>query len=56
MAFVAGRDAVLRSTETDLLNGIDYEKKLYAICMATQDSRAGLRAYRDKQPAIYTGK
>ncbi len=38
MAFVAGRDAVLRSTETDLLTGIDYERKLYALCMAPRTS------------------
>lgn len=55
MAFVAGRDAVLRSTETDLLNGIDYERKLYAICMATDDSREGLAAYAEKRPPAYTG-
>lgn len=55
IAFVAGRDAVLRSTETDLLNGIDYERKLYAICMATQDSREGLRAYAEKRSPAYKG-
>ena len=50
LAFVAGRDAVLRSTETDLLTGIDYERKLYAICMASEDSREGLKAYAEKRP------
>lgn len=55
MAFVAGRDAVLRSTETELLAGIDYERKLYAICMATEDSREGLRAYAEKRPPEYKG-
>jgi len=56
IAFVAARDAVLRSTETDLLNGIDYEKKLYAICMATDDCRIALEAYKSKQPPTYRGK
>lgn len=56
MAYMAARDAVLRSTETDLLNGIDYEKKLYAICMATEDSRIGLRAHLEKKPPVYTGR
>ena len=49
IAFVAGRDAVLRSTETELLAGIDYERKLYAICMATEDSREALKAYTEKR-------
>ncbi len=56
LAFVAGRDAVLRSTETDLLNGIDYERKLYAICMATEDSREGLDAYAEKRAPVYKGR
>ena len=56
LAFVSGRDAVLRSTETDLLNGIDYERKLYAICMATEDNREGLAAYVEKRPPAYKGR
>jgi enoyl-CoA hydratase len=56
LAFVAGRDAVLRSTETDLLNGIDYEKKLYAICMASEDGREGLKAYAEKRDPVYKGR
>lgn len=56
LAFVAGRDAVLRSTETDLLNGIDYEKKLYAICMASEDGREGLAAYAENRDPVYSGR
>ncbi len=56
LAFVSGRDAVLRSTETDLLNGIDYERKLYAICMATEDNREGLDAYEEKRDPVYRGR
>ena len=56
MAFAAGRDAVLRSTETELLAGIDYERKLYAICMATEDSREALKAYTEKRAPEYKGR
>jgi enoyl-CoA hydratase/carnithine racemase len=56
MAFMTARDAVLRSTETDLLTGIDYERKLYAICMATEDNKEGLRAYSEKRAPIYKGR
>ena len=56
MAFVAGRDAVLRSTETDLLTGIDYERKLYALCMGTEDVREGMKAYAEKRPPEYRGR
>ena len=56
LAFVAGRDAVLRSTDMDLLSGIDYEKKLYAICMASEDGREGLTAYDQKRDPLYKGR
>ncbi len=56
LAFAAGRDAVLRSTESDLLTGIDYERKLYAICAATEDSKEGLRAYAEKRRPVYKGR
>lgn len=56
LAFAAGRDAVLRSTETDLLTGIDYERKLYALCMATEDRAEGLRAHAEKRPPVYKGR
>ena len=56
MAFVAGRDAVLRSTESDLLTGIDYERKLYALCVATEDAKEGVRAWREKRLPQYKGR
>ena len=55
MAFMTGRDAVLRSTETDLLTGIDFERKLYAMLMATEDKKEGLAAYNEKREPKYTG-
>ena len=56
LAFAAGRDAVLRSTETDLLTGIDFERKLYAMLMATEDRDEGLAAYREKRLPNYKGR
>lgn len=56
LAFAAGRDAVLRSTETDLLTGIDFERKLYAMICATEDRDEGLAAYREKRDPEYKGR
>jgi enoyl-CoA hydratase/carnithine racemase len=56
LSFVAGRDAVLRSTESDLLTGIDFERKLYAMLMATEDRDEGLAAYREKRDPVYKGR
>lgn len=56
LAFRAGRDAVLRSTETDLLNGIDLEKKLYAALSASDDYQEGLAAFAEKRKPDYKGR
>ncbi len=56
LAFVAGRDAVLRSTETGILSGIDDERRLYAMLMATEDRDEGLAAYREKRTPVYKGR
>jgi len=56
LAFVAGRDAILQSTDTDLISGLDFERKLYAICMATEDNKEGLQAYKEKRPPVYKGR
>lgn len=56
VAFAAARDAVLKSTETGILEGIDFEKKLYAICMATEDSREGIAAYLEKRKPEFRGR
>ncbi len=55
VAFAAARDAVLRSTESELLAGIDYERKLYAICMATDDSREAMAAYAERRAPVFKG-
>ena len=55
LSFVAGRDAILRSSETDILTGIDFERKLYAMLMATEDRDEGLAAYREKRKPVYKG-
>jgi enoyl-CoA hydratase/carnithine racemase len=56
LAFAAGRDAVLRSTESDLITGIDYERKLYAMLMATEDRNEGLAAFRENRAPVYKGR
>jgi len=56
LAFAAGRDAVLRSAEVDLQDGIDLERELYARLTGTEDYQEGLNAYAEKRPPVYKGR
>ena len=56
ISYTPVRNAVLGSTGTDPLIGIDYEKKLYSIVIATDDSHEDLAAYNEKRLPTYKGK
>lgn len=56
VSLMAARDAVLRSTETDLQGGIDYENKLFALCLASGERDEGVTAFLDKRPARFRPK
>ncbi|MSP67577.1 MAG: enoyl-CoA hydratase/isomerase family protein [Alphaproteobacteria bacterium] len=49
-ALMAARDAVLRSVDADLLSGIDYENKLFALCLASGEMQEGTAAFLAKRP------
>lgn len=37
----------------DLERGLDYERTLYEVCLASPDRQEGLRAFKEKRPPIY---
>ena len=53
ISLMAARDAVLRSTDHDLHSGIDYENKLFALCLASGERDEGIRAFREKRKARF---
>jgi enoyl-CoA hydratase/carnithine racemase len=50
VSLMAARDAVLRSAGGDLQAGIDYENKLFALCLTSGERDEGVRAFREKRP------
>lgn len=49
VSLMAARDAVLRSPDLDLNNGIDYERKLFALCLASGERDEGVAAFLEKR-------
>lgn len=56
MAVRAAKEAVLRGLEVDLESGLAYEKRLFALLFATEDSREGLKAFLEKRKPEYRGR
>lgn len=49
VSLMAARDAVLRSADVALAAGIDYENKLFALCIASGERDEGVKAFREKR-------
>lgn len=49
VSLMAARDAVLRSADVDLQSGIDYENKLFALCLASGERDEGVKAFLGKR-------
>ena len=49
ISLMAARDAVLKSADMDLASGIDYENKLFALCLASGERDEGVKAFQEKR-------
>lgn len=49
VSLMAARDAVLRAPDLDLSAGIEYEKRLFALCLASGERDEGVTAFREKR-------
>lgn len=56
VSLMAARDAVLRSADVDLTTGLDYENKLFALCIASGERDEGVAAFLEKRPAQFRKK
>ncbi len=50
------KEAVLRSMDTSLDVGLDYERKLSALAFGTEDRQEGVRAFLEKRKPTFRGR
>lgn len=56
ISLMAARDAVLRAPDVDLKAGIDYENKLFALCLASGERDEGVAAFLEKRAPRFRAK
>jgi enoyl-CoA hydratase len=56
LAIKAGKEAVLKSANTSLDNGLDYERKSFFLLLASEDRKEGMKAFLEKRKPEFKGK
>src|SRR5262245_23249851 len=56
LALRIAKDAVRKAHEMGLLEGLEYERKLFYLLFATEDQKEGMRAFLEKRTAKFQGK
>jgi enoyl-CoA hydratase len=55
-AVFAAKEAVNRSYETTLAEGVRFERRIFHSLFATEDQKEGMRAFAEKRPAKFTNR
>jgi enoyl-CoA hydratase/carnithine racemase len=56
LAVRLGKQAVLAADETTLSAGLDHERRLYELAMATEDRVEGMNAFLEKRKPQFQGR
>ncbi len=48
------KDAILKSFDTTIEGGLDYERKLFYLLFASQDQKEGMKAFLEKRPPAFS--
>lgn len=56
MAVRLAKEAILKSFDTTMEGGLDYERKLFYLLFASEDQKEGMRAFMEKRKADFKGK
>lgn len=54
-SLMLARDAILRSSDFDLMTGIDYENKLFSLALASSEKEEGIKAFKEKRHPRFRG-
>jgi enoyl-CoA hydratase len=50
------KDAILKSFDTTIEGGLDYERKLFYLLFASADQKEGMRAFMEKRSPVWQGQ
>ena len=50
------KDAILAAFETPQEQGLEYEKRLFALLFSTEDAKEGMGAFVEKREAQFKGR
>ena len=56
LALRIAKDSVLKAHETNLAEGLEYERKLFYMLFASEDQKEGMRAFVEKRKPSFKGK
>jgi enoyl-CoA hydratase len=56
LAIKAAKEAVLKSANTGLDEGLDFERKSFYLLFASEDRTEGMKAFLEKRKPEFTGK
>lgn len=56
LALRLAKEAVLKSHEMSLSEGLEYERKLFYILFATEDQKEGMKAFKEKRSPEFQGR
>lgn len=56
LAIRLAKEAVLKSFNTTLDEGLDFERKCFYLLFASEDKKEGMKAFLEKRPPVFTGK